>query len=65
MLPNTVEYDLLDKNVQAGVVQKRLAIGKNLPSVAVGAGYMYDNLMNKDHPFGMVFASVSIPISGW
>lgn len=65
VLPNTVEYDLLDKNVQAGVVQKRLAIGKNLPSVAVGAGYMYDNLMNKDHPFGMVFASVSIPISGW
>lgn len=64
-LYNTVEYHLLDKNVEASALQKRLAIGKNLPSVAVGAGYMYDDLMDKDHSFGMVYASVSIPLSGW
>jgi outer membrane protein TolC len=26
---------------------------------------MYDNLMDKDHPFGVAFVSVSVPISGW
>lgn len=40
-------------------------MGKNLPSVAVGVGYMYDNLMDKSHPFAVGFVSVSIPISGW
>lgn len=31
----------------------------------VGAGYMYDNLMDKDHTFGVAFVSVPVPISGW
>ncbi len=65
VLPNTVEYKLLDKNVEASVLQKKLEIGKNLPSVAVGAGYNYDNLMDKSHPFGMIFVTVSVPLSGW
>ena len=40
-------------------------MGKNLPTVAVGAGYMYDNLMDHSHPFGIAFATVSVPLSGW
>ena len=36
-----------------------------MPSVAVGAGYNYHNLMEKDHSFAMVFATVSVPISDW
>lgn len=61
----TPEYNLLEKNVEASRLQKKLAIGKNLPSIAIGAGYMYDDLMDKSHPFGVAFATVSIPISGW
>jgi outer membrane protein TolC len=40
-------------------------IGQNLPSVAVGAGYNYHNLLDNNHSFGMVFATVSVPISDW
>ena len=62
MLP---EYQLLQKQVEATGLQKRMALGQNLPSVAVGAGYNYHNLMENDRTFGMVFATVSVPISDW
>ena len=59
------EYQLLGKQIEAADLQKKLAIGQNLPSVAVGAGYNYHNLLDNDHSFGMVFATVSVPISDW
>ena len=59
------EYQLLQKQVEATKLQKKLEVGKQLPSVAVGAGYNYHNLLDKDHTFGMVFATVSVPISDW
>jgi outer membrane protein TolC len=62
---NTIEYKLLDKQLEASELQERITRGQNLPSVSVGAGYNYHNLLNKNHSFGMVFATVSIPISGW
>ena len=61
----TTEYQLLDKQVEASRLQKNLAVGQNLPSVAVGAGYNYHNLLNNNHHFGLVFATVSIPITNW
>jgi outer membrane protein TolC len=64
-LLNTPEYRLLEQNVKATELQKKMEVGKNLPTVGIGAGYMYDNLMDKDHPFGVAFVSVSVPISGW
>lgn len=33
--------------------------------MAIGAGYAYNNLMEKDHAFGMLFATVSVPLSDW
>ena len=42
-----------------------MEVGKNLPSLGVGAGYNYHNLMENNHTFGMVFATVSVPISDW
>lgn len=33
--------------------------------MGVGAGYIYHDLMEKDTDFGMIFASVSVPISSW
>lgn len=59
------EYQLLDKQVEAARLQRKMAVGKNLPSLAVGAGYNYHNLLENDRSFGMVFATVSIPISDW
>ena len=64
-LPHTVEYQLLDKQVETAGIQKKMAIGQNLPTVALGAGYDYHNLLGNDHKFGMVFVTVSVPISGW
>ena len=64
-LAATPEYQLLDKQVEAAALQRNMAIGEQLPSVAVGAGYNYHNLLGNDQSFGMVFATVSIPISGW
>ena len=59
------EYQLLEKQVEAAALQKKMAAGKNLPSVAVGAGYNYHNLLDNDRTFAMVFATVSVPISDW
>lgn len=64
-LPQTIPYQLLEKNVEASRLQKRMEIGKNLPKVGVGVGYMYHNLLEEDRSFGVVFASVTVPLSGW
>ena len=59
------EYQLLGKQVDAAALQKKMAIGQNLPSLAVGAGYNYHNMLGNDRTFAMVFATVSVPISDW
>lgn len=59
------EARLLDKNVEASKQQIRMTRGKNMPTVGVGAGYVYHDLSGQDNDFGMVFASVSVPITGW
>ena len=61
----TPEYQLLGKQVEATSLQRKMEIGKNLPSIAVGAGYNYHNLLDNDHSFAMLFATVSVPISDW
>ena len=62
---HTPEYQLLTKQVEAAELQRRMEVGKNLPTVAVGAGYNYHNLLQDDHAFAMLFATVSVPISDW
>ncbi len=64
-LENLPEYQLLGKQVEATNLQKKLAVAQNLPTVAVGAGYNYHNLLDNNHTFGMLFATVSVPISDW
>ena len=59
------EYQLLNKQVEAAKLQRKLAVGQNLPSVGVGVGYNYHNLLDNDRSFGLVFATVNIPISDW
>ncbi len=64
-LQQLTEYQLLGKQVDAASLQKKMALGQNLPSVAVGAGYNYHNLLGNDRSFAMVFATVSVPVSDW
>ena len=59
------EYQLLAKQVEAAKLQRKLAVVQNLPSVGVGVGYNYHNLLDNDRSFGLVFATVNIPISDW
>lgn len=64
-LPALPEYQLLNKQVEAASLQKKMVIGQNLPTIAVGAGYNYHNLLDNNRTFGMIFATVSVPISDW
>lgn len=64
------EYRMLDKSVEVARLQQELETGKLLPTVAMGAGYTYMNFdLHRDdgmkNDFGMVFASVSVPITDW
>ena len=64
-LPMTADYQLLQKNVEAKKLEKRMEIGSNLPSVALGAGWYYHDLLEQNHNFGSVQIAVNIPITGW
>lgn len=64
-LHSTAEYQLLGKQVEAAKLEKKLAVGQNLPSAGIGAGYSYNNLLDKSQTRGMVFATLSVPISDW
>lgn len=64
-LHSTAEYQLLGKQVEAAKLEKKLAVGQNLPTAGIGAGYSYNNLMDKSQTRGMVFATLSVPISDW
>lgn len=69
-LSQRTEYQLLEKSIEASKMQVRMEIGKNLPTVAVNAGWNYMNL-DKGSPLAMKdnswmgVAVVSIPISDW
>lgn len=62
---NTTEYRLLEANVNVNELQKKMSVGKNLPTVAVGAGFTAMRVMETNNNFGMIFATANVPISGW
>ena len=67
---NRPEYKLLEKSVDVAKLQWDMEFGKHLPTVAVGAGYnwlkMDMGMQTKTNmDFGMLMATVSIPISDW
>lgn len=62
----TPEYKLLQKNVEVTRLQKQMEIGKNMPSIGIGATYSHYNMdQGMKNTFGMVFATVTVPISQW
>lgn len=64
-LDRRAEYGLAEKNVEAQRYNKRMERGKRLPTVGVGAGYLYYNVTDKNVDDGVVFAQVSVPVSEW
>ena len=64
-LMDLAEYQLLQKQVDAAHLKRLITVGQNLPTVAVGAGYNVYNFMDRNRDFGMVFATVNVPISDW
>lgn len=61
----TVDYQLLDAKAEAAKLERRIAVGQNLPTVGIGAGYFYDDLLNQHHGFFAGFVSVQVPLSAW
>lgn len=67
-LPNRTEYRLLEQSVKAARLQTKMKRGDYLPQVAVGAaGYYFSGLspQNDATTNGLVYGTVSIPISDW
>jgi outer membrane protein TolC len=69
-LQHRPEYKLLEKSVEVARLQRDIEIGKNLPTVAIMAGYNYMNF-DMDKPNGMkndfaiASVAVSVPITDW
>ena len=60
-----LEYRLSQINTEACGYEVKMERGKNMPTVSIGIGDMYYNLMDKNVNNGVVFATVCIPISSW
>lgn len=65
-LKKRTEYSLLEKSVEAEELQTKMKLGEYLPQAGIGVSGVYMKLdESKDRTLGMVFGTVSIPISGW
>jgi len=62
---NKVEAQLLDKNVEANVLQTKMKKGALLPTVSIGAVGAYADLVGNGQANVIGMATVSIPISEW
>lgn len=61
----TPEYNLLQAKLKASRLEQKATLGKQLPTVAIGGGFLYDNLLDHNRNYWMGFATVSVPLSGW
>lgn len=59
------ESKLLAISREAAEKERSMERGKVLPTVAVGASLMYQNLLDDDAVNGVLFATVTVPISDW
>jgi len=63
---NRSEYLLLQKSVEAEKLQSSMKLGEYLPQAAIGLSGMYMKFDDaKESTLGMIFGTVSVPISGW
>ena len=55
----------MNKQVDADRLRYKMTVGKNLPTVVLGGGYVYENLMDRDHSFWIGGITVTVPITQW
>jgi outer membrane protein TolC len=56
---------MLQKAVEAEILQKKMARGEVLPQLAVGVQGYYLDVMDQSGTNALVFATLNIPLSGW
>ena len=61
----TEESRLLTLQVEAGDLERKMAIGEAMPTVGIGAMYGYGRYIGDGSTNGAVYAMVKIPISDW
>lgn len=60
------EYKLLELSVRAEKLRTRIKRGEYLPEAGIGVSYQYLKFdESEDRSFGMIYGTISIPISGW
>ncbi|MDP4116825.1 MAG: TolC family protein [Bacteroidota bacterium] len=65
-LPKRTEYSLLAKSIEAEKLQTSMKLGEFLPQAGIGVSGMYMKFdEGKSRTLGMIFGTVSVPISGW
>ncbi len=65
-LKSRTEYSLLEISVVAEKLQTNMKLGEYLPQVGVGLSAMYMKFDENDgRTLGLVFGTVSVPISNW
>ncbi|MDP3353232.1 MAG: TolC family protein [Flavobacteriaceae bacterium] len=64
-LKNRQEYKMLNKAVDAEVLQKKMTKGEFLPQLAIGVSGLYLDAYKEENTYGLAFATLSIPISDW
>lgn len=65
-LKNRSDDHLLQASVRAEELQSDMKLGEYLPEAGIGIGGLYMKMdESKDRSLGLVFGTVSIPISGW
>ena len=64
-LQNRKEFSMLNKAVEAEKLRKKIALGENLPQISIGVQGLYLDQFENQNTYGIAFATLSIPISGW
>ena len=59
------EADLLEMNIKAEQLRKKMTIGEALPQIGIGVQGGYSNLFERHRWNGFAFAFVRIPITEW
>lgn len=59
------EMQLLDMQVKAEKLKKRMEVGQALPTVGLGASYGFSRMLDNPRWNGAVYAMVKIPITDW
>ena len=62
---NTPDFSMLNSAVKAAELEKKMTVGSYLPTVGLGAGWYFHNLLDQNQNFGSVMIAVSVPLSGW